>query len=86
MPSPRYAAGLSPCDFFPSLGAPNAQIVGASEDLYRRAFELFRQREEKEWSLTDCLSFIAMQERGITESLTSDEHFTQAGFKALLRE
>ena len=65
--------------------SPGAQVISGSEDLYRQAFELFRQREDKEWSLTDCLSFVVMQQHDITESLTSDEHFVQAGFKALLR-
>jgi predicted nucleic acid-binding protein len=41
---------------------------------------------DKEWSLTDCLSFVVMQQRGLTEALTPDEHFVQAGFKALLRD
>lgn len=61
-------------------------IVPDSEDLYRQAFDLYRQRPDKEWSLTDCLSFVVMRRHGLTEALTSDEHFQQAGFKALLRD
>jgi len=45
---------------------------------------LFRQRTDKAWGLTDCISFVVMQERGISEALTADEHFEQAGFIALL--
>jgi uncharacterized protein len=41
-------------------------------------------RRDKEWSLTDCISFVVMKERGLTEALTADHHFEQAGFKALL--
>jgi len=48
--------------------------------------ELYRQRPDKEWGLTDCLAFVVMRQRGLTEALTSDEHFEQAGFKALLRQ
>ena len=40
----------------------------------------------KEWGLTDCVSFLVMQDRGLTDALTTDEHFQQAGFRALLRE
>jgi hypothetical protein len=40
---------------------------------------------DKEWGLIDCMSFIVMQDRGITEALTADDHFNQAGFKALLK-
>jgi hypothetical protein len=38
-------------------------------------------RPDKEWSLTDCISFVAMNERNITDALTSDHHFEQAGFE-----
>jgi len=65
---------------------PLIEIVERTPELYREAFELFEQRPDKEWSLTDCLSFVVMRQRGLTEALTSDEHFEQAGFKALLRQ
>jgi len=41
---------------------------------------------DKEWSLTDCISFVLMKQEGVTEALTADAHFVQAGFKALLLE
>jgi uncharacterized protein len=47
---------------------------------------LFKQRKDKEWGLVDCISFIVMQNREITDALTADIHFQQAGFRALLRE
>jgi len=61
------------------------EIIPLSERLYGRAWQLFRERPDKEWGLTDCVSFIVMQDRGLTEVLTSDEHFRQAGFHALMR-
>ncbi len=63
---------------------PLIEIIDLTPELYRLAFDLFQQRMDKEWSLTDCLSFAIMQQRGLTEALTSDEHFKQAGFDALL--
>ena len=48
--------------------------------------QLYRERPDKEWGLTDCISFVVMQERGISAALTADEHFQQAGFRALMRE
>jgi predicted nucleic acid-binding protein len=45
---------------------------------------LLTQRQDKDWSLVDCASFIIMQRRGITETLTTDHHFEQAGFRLLL--
>jgi uncharacterized protein len=49
------------------------------------ARELFSARPDKEWSLTDCISFVAMNERNITDAPTSDHHFEQAGFRILLK-
>ncbi len=61
-------------------------IISMSDELYKQAFELFRSRPDKEWSLVDCISFVVMRERNIEAALTTDEHFIQAGFRALLRE
>ena len=65
---------------------PNIKIIPLSEELYNRAMELYRQRPDKEWGITDCISFVVMQDYELTEALTTDEHFKQAGFKALLIE
>lgn len=65
---------------------PRIEIVPISESLYQNGFQLYSARLDKEWGLTDCLSFIVMREQGLTEALTADEHFQQAGFRALLRE
>ena len=65
---------------------PLVEIVPLSEELYKQALELFRSRPDKEWGLVDCVSFVVMQERGLTEALTTDEHFKQAGFRSLLRD
>jgi uncharacterized protein len=54
--------------------------------LFSAGLELFRSRRDKEWSLTDCMSFVVMRERGITDALTNDHHFEQAGFRILLKE
>ena len=61
------------------------EIVPLSEELFAQALDLFRNRPDKEWGLVDCVSFIVMQERGLTEALTPDKHYEQAGFRALLR-
>ena len=64
---------------------PKIEVVQVSSALFSKAFRLYKTRIEKEWGLTDCISFIVMQERKLTEALTTDRHFEQAGFKALLR-
>ncbi len=62
------------------------EIVPLSEALYTQALRLYRERPDKEWGLIDCVSFIVMEERSITEALTGDAHFQQAGFQALLKK
>jgi predicted nucleic acid-binding protein len=62
-----------------------ATIVPASRELYRQGLNLYSRRRDKEWSLTDCTSFIIMEDEGIREALTADHHFEQAGFTSLLK-
>jgi uncharacterized protein len=62
------------------------EVVLLTNSLYQSAFNLFKQRKDKEWGLVDCISFIVMQNREITDALTADIHFQQAGFRALLRD
>jgi predicted nucleic acid-binding protein len=66
-------------------GSPDARIVGPTQELFDRGVDLFRQRPDKEWSLTDCISFVAMGDEEIADALTGDHHFEQAGFQALLK-
>lgn len=65
---------------------PNITIVALNADLAARSLTRNAARPDKEWGLTDCVSFVVMEERGITEALAADQHFVQAGFRALLRE
>jgi predicted nucleic acid-binding protein len=64
---------------------PHARIVPVSQKLFEHGHDLFTSRKDKEWSLTDCISFVVMSDAGLTEALTHDRHFEQAGFTALLR-
>ena len=60
-------------------------VIPCSDELLEAGIDLFRRRSDKYWSLTDCISFVVMQREGITEALTGDKHFEQAGFVALLK-
>ncbi len=60
-------------------------VVPASNEWFRRGLDLHRSRADKEWSLTDCISFEIMREFDVREALTADHHFEQAGFVALLK-
>lgn len=65
---------------------PDIWVVPASTELFKQGLELYSSRGDKDWSLTDCISFVVMKQRGISDALTSDHHFEQVGFRALLRE
>ena len=63
---------------------PLIEVIRQTEDLSEAAVRLFASRLDKDWSLTDCLSFVVMERRNIRDALTADNHFEQAGFRAIL--
>lgn len=65
--------------------SPYVEIVHVDTALDEQAWRLLSQRQDKEWSLVDCSSFSLMQQRGLLEAFTTDEHFEQAGFLRLLK-
>jgi len=68
------------------VAQPDVSISGKSDELFKRGFDLYRERSDKHWSLTDCISFVVMEREGVREALTGDRHFEQAGFVALLAQ
>lgn len=73
-------------DFIKRLRAnPLVSVVAGERDLFDRGLDLYIRREDKNWSLTDCISFVVMRDRGLSQALTADHHFEQAGFVALLK-
>ena len=64
---------------------PRAVILPPTVELFQEGVNLYGQRSDKDWSLTDCISFVAMRAQGLTDALTADHHFEQAGFVALLK-
>lgn len=63
----------------------NIRVVNVTTDLLRDAVNLYRSRPDKSWGLTDCISFVVMSSNNISDALTADKHFQQAGFRAMLR-
>ncbi len=63
---------------------PLIEVVAVDCGLIERALELKRRRADKDWGLTDCVSFVMMAERSLNEALSADSDFVQAGFRALL--
>lgn len=63
---------------------PKTTVVGGGEPWASRELALYGSRSDKSWSLTDCISFEVMTDRGIREALTGDHHCAQAGFQVML--
>ena len=64
----------------------DVEILPVSVSLFSKSLKFYSSRMDKEWGLTDCISFVVMKDRKLTVALTTDHHFEQAGFKALLRD
>jgi predicted nucleic acid-binding protein len=60
------------------------EIVTVDQHLFDEAVALYQSRTDKPWGLTDCTSFVLMKQRGLTQALTTDHHFEQAGFTRLV--
>ena len=61
------------------------EIVHIDSGIDEQAWQMLTSRQDKEWGLVDCASFVVMKQRGITRLLTTDHHFEQAGFVRLLK-
>jgi len=64
---------------------PQVTILGPNVATFEAGVKPYSSRADKDWSLTDCISFTVMEDRGISDALTGDHHFEQAGFVALLK-
>ena len=62
------------------------RIIGYEPSIYDAGFDLFEKRPDKEWSLTDCISFVVMEQHKLTDALTADHHFRQAGFHPIFEK
>lgn len=60
------------------------EIVPATQDVEAQGWRLFRERADKEWGMTDCVSMVIMQNRSVRRVFSTDRHFQQAGFEVLL--
>jgi predicted nucleic acid-binding protein len=63
---------------------PEVRVIPTTEELFQRGLKRYRERADKEWSLTDCISFVVMEDLDLSEAATGDQHFVQAGFRVLL--
>ena|SRR5437879_10917851 len=62
---------------------PNINVISQSHNSFLEGMVLYRQRDDKGYSLTDCISMIICRELEIQKILTNDNHFSQEGFDVL---
>lgn len=67
------------------VSTPDIEVLPPSIDQFRAGATLHASRPDKRWSLTECITFSVMNDRGLADALTTDYHFEQAGFRALMR-
>jgi predicted nucleic acid-binding protein len=61
------------------------EVVPAEHRQFEAGCILFDSRTDKEWSIIDCISMVLLKERGLTEVITCDHHFEQAGYSILMK-
>jgi predicted nucleic acid-binding protein len=81
---PRLRAGASKA-VRALRGSAHVTVIPQTSEEFELAFSRYEDRPDKDWSLTDCASFLIMEAGDIDDALTYDQHFVQAGFRALLR-
>ncbi len=67
------------------LRNPHVAVIPMSRRTFMKSLTLYKARPDKGYSLTDCSSMLLMRQHHLSEALTTDRHFEQEGFTALLR-
>jgi predicted nucleic acid-binding protein len=67
------------------LANPNVTMLPQTRDAFLRGLAFYEQRPDKQYSLTDCISMIAIRANSLTKVLTIDRHFLEEGFDVLMR-
>ncbi len=65
------------------LESPSVELIQVDQKLFLQGWQYFKDHQDKSDSLTDCISFVVIEQQQIPEALTFDKHFIQAGFKKL---
>ena len=67
------------------LVSDEIDVIRLTPELFDESLRLYKQYQDKSWGLVDCFSFVVMKQNKVNQALTFDQHFTQAGFQALMR-
>lgn len=82
---PKYREAI--VEFYKRLQSSSCvEIVFVNKSLWSSGWKLYEDRPDKEWSLTDCISMVIMDDYDLRDVVTNDKHFNQAGFNAILQK
>lgn len=67
------------------LASDEIDVIRLTPDLFDESLRLYKKHQDKSWGLVDCFSFVVMKQNKVSQALTFDRHFIQAGFQALMK-
>ena len=67
------------------LASDEIDVIRLTPELFDESLRLYKKHQDKSWGLVDCFSFVVMNQHKISQALTFDQHFIQAGFQALIK-
>lgn len=68
------------------LNNANVKVIPQGRDLFLKGLKFYQDRQDKKFSMTDCISMVVMESEGLSQVLTNDHHFEQAGFEILIKK
>ncbi len=67
------------------LASDEIDVIRLTSELFDQSLRLYKKHQDKSWGLVDCFSFVVMKQHKLSQALTFDRHFIQAGFQALMK-
>jgi hypothetical protein len=64
------------------LASDEVDVIRLTPELFDESLRLYKKHQDKSWGLVDCFSFVVMKQHKLSQALTFDRHFIQAGFQA----
>jgi predicted nucleic acid-binding protein len=65
---------------------PNVKVIPQTRDSFLKGLSFYESRNDKQYSLIDCISMNVMKNQSLIEVLTNDRHFEQEGYTVLIKE
>ena len=67
------------------LASDEIDVIRLTPELFDESLRLYKKHQDKSWGLVDCFSFVVMNQHKVSQAITFDRHFIQAGFQSLMK-